>query len=66
MSQLRYCCDDMAHAFDRGTDSEGYGPVAWDSLTVNGFCIFFGCHTTAIKVCPWCGEAVVDSVTEEE
>jgi hypothetical protein len=49
--KIKVCCNDFAHAYDDGTDGEGYG------------CLFYryndgswhgGCHRTPLKYCPWC------------
>ena len=48
------CCDAMRHAFDSGTDGEGYGAVFW----LIGGNVFASSHDVPLSVCPWCRKEI--------
>ena len=53
---IEICCDDMARAFQDGTDNEGYGHLVWTKEFDTRLRI--GCSVAdlkPIKFCPWCG-----------
>lgn len=48
------CCEDMARAFESGTDAEGYGPLACEAYDQSSTWQF----SSVVKkprFCPWCG-----------
>ena len=49
------CCYELAHAFSRGTDNEGYGACASAYNSDDSTSINLGSVPSSIKYCPWCG-----------
>lgn len=50
--KINFCCSTMERAFQRGTDSECYGAVAY--FGVDGV-VCIGSMSEPLFLCPWCG-----------
>ena len=53
------CCAAFAHAWESGTDNEGYEPLCSIALGDDrAFVVVIGSGLPPINFCPWCGAAI--------